>query len=134
MVTLAIVLASISLVLVLFVGMIALITANNLMNLEKRQGDKQPDIQQPNSPAGMEQESAEFHEGYKRAVDVLLNTITLSLFDMHQKMEILDFEEQVDALMKRMDVISNDKEYCDEVISKYTEYMEEMNGNSSNDY
>ena len=124
----ALIISIVSLLLGIIVGLIALVTANKLMNLEDKKSDTPEETSNPLEGKFTE----EFRKGHDYAVEELFAAIRLSMFDMHNKMEILDFEEQTDMLLSRMEKIKGDREYQKEVIESYNVYMEERNGNYDN--
>jgi hypothetical protein len=70
--------------------------------------------------------------GYEEGKEIMWLTLKLAYFDMYSKMEILDFDSQLEETYERLHLISTNKEYCDDVLTNYKKYMESSENDLDN--
>ena len=60
-------------------------------------------------------------------------TTQIAVYDMYRNLEILDYESHMDALTDRMDKITKDDNYREDLIKTFRQYAEDLYGdNDSN--
>ena len=61
-----------------------------------------------------------------------IQLLHLVYFDMYTKCDIIDYEDQINDLIDRLDTISNDPNYIQELTEKLNKYIED--NNDTNNY
>lgn len=79
----------------------------------------------------------EYSEDMQRGIDIgkdaMLNALILTVFDMYRQSEILDYDTQINDIMKRMNMMMENDDYRAEVISELESYRKEgLNGLDNN--
>lgn len=86
----------------------------------------------PSINTNPEQVSDDFMEGIEFGKSMTNNLIHLAMFDMFTKYEILDYTEQVNNLLSRMDSIMEDSERITELESKLQQYLKDGENDTNN--
>jgi len=122
----AIILSTISIVISIIFGLISLVIITSVLNSK----ESKDTIIHNNIPLDNNNEN-DFERGYDTARSNFIRLIHLTLFDMYNKCEIIDYDEQISTLMERMTEILNDDEYLSELDKKLNQYIEDNNDTNS---
>ena len=83
----------------------------------------QPNITIKTDKSNDGEKSPDYQAGWRDAVDYMLSNINITMFDLYRTNDVLDYHSHMESFQSRMNRIASNKEYQEEVVKEYNEYM-----------
>lgn len=67
--------------------------------------------------------SEDFKEGWSQAINFMMSSINITMFDLYRTHDVLDYESNTEEFMNRINHIIENDRYREDTINEYQEYM-----------